>query len=496
MVAVDVGTSSVRAILFDRAARPVPNAAVQVPHPARNRRDGAAVIPLDEVEAAIAVALTRLLDAAQPAQVRAIAGVGVSCYWHSLVVTGPTGAPLTPVMLWNDTRSRAAAAGLAAHLDPEAVRQRTGCPIHPGWWPARLDWLRRTRPRLFNRRHRFLGALDAICLRRGGQATASLSMRSATGLWREGAGWDSELLGRLEVAGDQLPESGEWCPPLVSSGGLKRLAEVPWLAAIGDGAAANLGSGCLDPSRRALTVGTSAALRVTCRRPPAALPPGLWRYRLDSESLVVGGSMSSGGNLHAWLLDLLGGDAELERRAARQAPGAHGLRMLPYIAGQRSPDFGLDAAGVIAGLTLATTRADLLRAGMESVAYETARIEQRLDLEFPAPEMLVASGGGLMASPAWLQIMADVTGRRVARVKVTEASARGAAVHALRHLGHRLPPPPPIGAIYEPDPGRGEVYQRGLARHQDLVRRFATEFAMVAFPGSGLGPVGTEYPQG
>src|SRR4029079_9356881 len=124
--------------------------------------------------------------------------------------------------------------------------------------------------------------------------------------------------------------------------------------------------------RAALMIGTSGALRVAWpSKSVPEVPSSLWRYWIDRRRVIVGGALSNGGNLVAWLRDTLdiAIDRKLDARLARIPPDAHGLTVLPFLAGDRSPDYRPDARAGFAGLRLATTRYDIVRAALEAVAY-------------------------------------------------------------------------------------------------------------------------------
>src|SRR5262249_16192821 len=120
----------------------------------------------------------------------------------------------------------------------------------------------------------------------------------------------------------------------------------------------------------------------------------------------------------------------LDRRAAALEPDAHGLTILPFLAGTRSPDYRVHATGAVAGLTLATRPEELLRAGMESIAYGFAAVFDELGATAPVRE-IVAAGGALEHSPAWIGILADVLGRPIRLCQQGELTSRGAAALAL-----------------------------------------------------------------
>jgi len=295
--------------------------------------------------------------------------------------------------------------------------------------------------------------------------------------------WDAEM---LEVSGIDI----DGLSPLVDLGppGCLRadfanrwpaLANARWFPALGDGACANVGSGATGPSRIALTVGTSAAVRMVLPRPPDqvwTVPEGLWAYRLDRERAVLGGALSNGGNLLRWIWDTTGTDRDdaTTKAAAALAPDSTGLTFLPFLAGERSPGWHDDASGVIAGLTLSTRPEHLLRAGMESVAYRLADVYDALrPLASPEHE-IVASGGAILVMPSWLQVTADALGHTlIASTPGDESTARGAALMAAVEAeilsgAYGDVDVPGSASHYDPDIANHELYRQGRARQARL----------------------------
>lgn len=323
--------------------------------------------------------------------------------------------------------------------------------------------------------------------------------------------WDAPLLEALGVPQDALSPLADAAEPLAGlvpeyAARWPALRDVPWFPAIGDGAAANLGSGCAAPGRVALTVGTTGALRVVLFDDrgegasvggpsavvPAQVPAGLWCYRVDRRRALLGGATSEGGNVYAWMRETLrlGPPAQVERAIAALPPDGHGLTMLPFVAGERSPGWAGDARATISGITLGTTPVEIVRAGLEAVAYRFALIAEALGARAPGPDeavranpahlisspqlptpQIVASGGALLASPAWMQIVADVLGRPVTASAEEEATSRGAALLALEALG-AIPAledvPAALGATYTPDAERHTTYRAAIARQRRL----------------------------
>ena len=436
VLALDVGSSSARACAYDEAGRPLGECA-QRKYSARTGRDGSAELDAGELLQAAKAVLAEAGEAD---------AVGSSCFWHSLLLLNEHDEPLTPVLLWQDRRAARQAEELAERFDEQAVHERTGCVLHPSYWPAKLAWL--AEQGALPQARRVVSFGDYLFLRLTGELRTTLSTASGSGLLDLRARrWDGELLDELGIGEELLPPLSD--EPVGAS-----------YPPLGDGACSNLGCGCVTADRAALMIGTSGAYRVVREGEPAPRD-GLFSYLVDAQRVVEGGSISDGGNLLAWLERTL----KLESREPA-GPDAHGLTFLPLLGGERSPGWNPRATGAIAGLTLATEPGDLRQAALEGVAYRVAEIAERL----PEVREVVATGGGLREDEWWLQVFADVLGLPVTASAVEEGSARGAAVHVLERLG-AAPDPAPLGETYAPDPERTALYAAARERQRELYRR-------------------------
>lgn len=483
VLALDIGTSSVRALLFDQAGRPVGGLVAERTHAPRITPDGGAefdpAVLLDRTAAVIDEALT-----AAGSRAGDLRAVGLSTFWHGLLGADAADRPVTPLLTWADLRASAHAARLADRLDGAALHARTGCPVHASFLPAKLLWLADTRPEAFGAAA-WWGSFGEWLHRRlfaRGDAPASRSMASASGLMDQTrGGWDEEVLGLLRLDAHRLSpigDVGDLSVGLAPAWAARwpALARVPWLPAVGDGATGQIGSGCVSGERLALNVGTSAALRVLVEGPVVPPPPGLFGYRLDARQGVLGGATNEGGNLVAWARQTLRLSAEAETEAAldRMAPDEHGLTVLPLLAGERAPGWRGDLSGAVAGLTLATRPIDLLRAVMEAIALRLSIVGERLERHAPPDAPIIASGGAMLASPAWRRIVADALGRPVVASDEPEASARGAALLALRECGLLSSfdrAPARLGARIDPDPARRAAFRAARDRQEALDAR-------------------------
>ena len=213
--------------------------------------------------------------------------------------------------------------------------------------------------------------------------------------------------------------------------------------------------------------------------PPSQISPELWCYRADDKRVILGGALSDGGNLYAWLREsLLDVDENwIENSLTELEPDAHGLTILPFWAGERSTGWSLKAKGAILGLTNKTQPIEILRAAMEAVAYRFALIHRAL-ATFAPNAAIIASGTALRASPVWIQILADVLGTPVTLSTSSESSTRGAALLALEAAGKIAnieTRKVAAGTTFEADPSRHARYQVGLERQQKIYDQLFNE---------------------
>ena len=478
ILAVDVGSSSVRCSVYDGSGGLIEGTSSSRTHAFERNPPGAAVLDAEDLAGLVFRVMDETLSKARGVE-GGIRAVATSTFWHGMLGVDAQGHPTTPVFTWADRRAAATARELKLTLDEEAVHRRTGAVLHSSYWPAKLLWLSRTDAYAFSRTERFVSPGEYLHLKVFGSCGVGTSMASATGLFDQNrGGYDGGVLAALPIdEGSLSPISDE---PLAGLGGewaarWPALREASWFPAVGDGACSNIGSGCATRDRLALMIGTSGAMRVLWEAGFAEIPRGLWCYRADDRRFVCGGALSDGGNLVEWLRRTLRlpDEGETERLLSRMEPDAHGLTLLPLLAGERGPGWADEANGTVAGLSLGTTPVEILRAAMEGVALRFALVAETLDEAFPegaGEREVVATGGGLLGSPTWTRIMADALGRPVRISGVREASSRGAALLAAEALGGpRIEAvPAPLGDTYYPDAGRHEVYRRALERQREL----------------------------
>ena len=477
LLSLDIGTSGVRAALFDEGGFEISGAQVS------NLRNLASFSDLGVLDAdAIVAQVIETLDDLLTSRIEnadRIRFIAVSCFWHSLIGVDQDSRPTTPLLSWADTRAAQSAHFLKTRFEEGEFHKRTGCRFHPSYWPAKLHWLKEEQPAVFQATERWLGFSEYLSQRLFASTAMSVSMASATGLFDQWTcEWDAQLINALKISVESLPDiAGTTQRPDLRSEFVDRwpaLSEARLLTVVGDGAANNIGGGCSTKDCFALMVGTSGAMRVVYEGdPPQDLPSELWSYRADRMRVVVGGALSDGGGLYRWLCDLmcLGDDPEdLEDQLAMLQPDGHGLTILPFWSGERSTGWSATASGAILGLTQQTKPVEIVRAAMESVAYRFSLIARALEAVNGAAT-IIATGNALRSSPVWLQIIADVLGKPVTLSGTREASTRGAALLALEALGKIESieqDSVEIDQIVQPDMSRHSRYLEGLARQNQM----------------------------
>jgi glycerol kinase len=426
VLGIDDGTTAVKAALFDAELTPIASArrpvATAHPAPGRVEQDPEAVLE------AVVDAVAELLPAAEG---RPIVGVGLDHQGESVLAwDARTGAPRSPIVVWQDKRGSEA----YDDVDPELLA-RTGLPPDPYFSAPKLSWLVREAGAGVR-----LGTVDAWLSERLGAgsatdpSTASRTSRQAL----PAPGWDAELCEAFNIPLAALPRVA---PTTGDLGALRhprwgKDTMLPLRARVCDQQAALAGAGCVVAGRAKATYGTGVfVLAHAGAAVPSAdglLPTVAWQQG-DGAPLeyALDGGVFTAGALLEWLSGTLGlaADPIALTRLAATVPDAHGVRVLPALAGAGAPWWRPDAHAVVAGLTAAATPAHVARAALEAIAHRVADVVERA----PAIDVLRVDGG-LTNDRLLCQLQADLLGVPLER-GVADATVVGAAGLALVGAG-------------------------------------------------------------
>ncbi|MEZ4671898.1 MAG: gluconokinase [Anaerolineae bacterium] len=474
ILVVDIGSSSVRALLFDEQAKPIPGALCQIKHSFHTAGDGEATADPRHLQQLTEECITQVVQHPAASDIQA---VGVSSFVGNILGVDASGSAVTPCFTYADGRGGELVKTLQDKIDVPTNYQATGCRLHPAYATVRLYWYQQQYPEAYRRVARWMDFAAYLYRQWFGQTVTSYSVASWSGLLnRAQLAWDDRWLNLLQLDPAALPTLADTMdtvqgllPPYNER--WQVLADVPFFLAIGDGAAANIGSGGVDSTSAALSIGSTSAIRrvSTDRLPP--VPDGLWGYRVTAQHPLIGGATTEGGTLYEWARKTLQLEADVEAALAAQVPDGHGLTVLPFWSGERSPGWHSEASGTLHGLRLSTTPLDILHALLESIALRLAHIAGVL---LPGEARIMAGGGAIAASTVWPQIIANALNRPLHMLSEGETSARGIAILLLSHLHQRqwTDYPPQIARVIQPQRSAVEIYQQARQRQQALYQQF------------------------
>lgn len=510
LLAVDVGTTGARAMLFDVQGRPIGMAYQEY----KSRFLAPSVIDHDP-ETWISAVDTVIPAVLQDTGVQGadVAGVAVTGQRATVMPVDKAGRPLAPAILWQDKRTLEECRIIEEAVGSEEIYARTGLRIDPYFSLPKLLWFKRHRPEAYRECFRFLTVHDLIVHHLTGEFVTDWTQASRTMLFRVNTfEWDGELAERVEFDIRRMPEA---LPPGSVAGGVSKaaaerlglVAGTPVVVAGGDQQCAALGLAVTRPGLAKVTTGTGSFVVA-----PVAQPHRDPRARVLCSASAVANAwileagIFTSGSVYRWVRDQLsaaertaadgmGLDAYdlLNLEAARSRPGADGMVVIPHFAGSAAPYWNPLARGVIFNVALGHSRGDLVRAVLEGIALEVNK-----NLSAIAALMAGAGGGagqdgagaragvfreirvsgGAVRSDLFNQIQADVYGIPVVPGKLEQATALGAAilvsaavgvypdVHAAAEAMSTVDP----SRTRQPDPKRHELYRELGALHDAVYR--------------------------
>ena len=480
LIGLDIGTTNVKAVAFSDTGEIVANAErtnqTLSPQPGWSEQEPEAVFQ-NVLE--VLREVTRRTASSRP--MNRVRGIVFSSAMHGLVAVDKVGQPLTDFLLWSDLRADSIAQNLRQSGEGLEIYRRTGVPIHAMSPLCKLIWLRQNQPEVFRRAHKFLGIKEFVWQKLTGKCNSDLSVASATGLlniWKND--WDEEALALAGIPVEQLPDlvSPAFKTQLSESLQLSEssLAEAPLIIGASDGAFANLGSSATEPGQVAVTIGTSAAIRMVTHEPVLDEKMRTFCYRLDENRCIVGGASNNGTNALEWLRATVFksqlGAENFANQALEVSAGSDGLLFLPYLFGERAPLYDASARGGFHGLTAGHTQAHFVRAVMEGVLFNLKIIAEALEAQ--GPIRTLRAGGGFSKNRLWVQMLADIFQKPVLlNENDADASVLGAVKFARAVLG--------LGQIFEnqksrviePDVEKAGVYQEAFQNFKVSVADFS-----------------------
>ena len=370
--------------------------------------------------------------------------VGFSGQMHGAVMLDEQESVVRPALIWCDVRTEKQCLDRTAKIGREQLIQLTCNPALPNFTLTKLLWVRENEPEKWKRVRSVLLPKDYVRLRLTGERATDVADASGTLLLDVAhRRWSREMLQAAELDEQFLPglfESPEVCGKTSAKGAAETGLAVGTsvVAGAGDQAAGATGMGIVAPGTVSATIGTSGVVFAATDR-PALDPQGrvhTFCHAISGRWHVMGVTQAAGLSLR-WFRDTFAMDSSgaresydrLTEEAAKISPGSDGLLSTPYLMGERTPHLDANARAALVGLTASHTRAHIVRAILEGVAFslrDTFTIFQEMNV----PVKNIRLGGGGARSPLWRQIQADVYGHPVEIVEAEEGAAYGAALLA------------------------------------------------------------------
>jgi glycerol kinase len=435
VVAIDAGTTGVRAFAVDEQGSPVGWSYREFPQ--HFPQPGWVEHDADDIWDAVTATLAELVGALGEGV--SIAAIGITDQRETTVVWDrSTGKPRARAIVWQDRRTAARCEALAAEGALELVRNRTGLVLDPYFSATKLEWLL-TEGGVAAGPNLAFGTVDSWLLWKltGGALHATdVSNASRTLLYDiRSRSWSAELCSLFGVPASCLPEvrpsSGRFG---VTADGLAVGAGIPVSGVAGDQQAALFGQACFTPGMTKNTYGTGSFVLMNvgpaCPEPVEGLLTTIgWELASGEVAYAYEGAIFVTGAAVQWLRDglgVIGSAAEVEELAA-SVPDSEGVYLVPAFTGLGSPWWDPYARGAVVGLTRGTGRAHLARAVLEAMAFQTRDVVEAMSAASGRSVQALRADGGAAANSLMLQIQADQLQVPVARPVVQETTALGAA---------------------------------------------------------------------
>ena len=442
LIGIDVGTGGTRAVAVDEKGKVVASATAEHPAFASPRTGWAEQDPRDWWRATVeAVRGVLAQPGISPEQ---IAGVGFSGQMHGATLLDEGGEVLRPALIWCDQRTAEQCRAITKRVGADRLIELTSNPALTGFTLPKLLWVRDEEPDVWARVRSVLLPKDYARLRLTGERATDVADASGTLMFDViNRRWSEAILDIMEIKGAYLPAVFE-SPEItgqVSIGGAAATGlrvGTPVVAGAGDQAAGAVGMGIVRAGIVSATIGTSGVVFAVTDR-PSLDPKGrvhTFCHAIPGRWHVMGVTQAAGLSLR-WFRDQFGAGTEdgrdpyerLTEEAASVPAGADGAVWAPYLMGERTPHLDPHARGALVGLTASHTRAHVVRAILEGVAF-SLRDTFEIFKEIGVPVQTIRLGGGGARSSVWRQIQADVYGHGVEMVEAEEGAAYGAALLA------------------------------------------------------------------
>ncbi len=441
IIGIDIGTGSLKAVALNNTGNTV--SASQIYYKTNSPQPGYSEQDPEAIWNAFIKCINEIIT-----NIKQIPfAVSISSAMHSILVIDNKNIALTPLITWEDTRSDKIAADLRSSPDAEKIYKATGTPIHSMSPLCKIKWLKENDKKTFKKAFKFISIKEFIWFRLFNKYEIDYSIASSTGLFNiENFEWNEPSLQFCGINESKLsePVPTDFIRKNINDEIAKRLnipGDTNFCIGASDGCLANLGSQAIQSGIAALTIGTSGAVRIARNKPVVNYEAMIFNYVLDKKTFISGGPVNNGGNVLKWLFKtFLDNPSPSENdyhnffKIIEAIPaGCDGLLFLPYLYGERAPIWDERASGVFIGIQSLHTNAHFLRAGLEGVCFSLKNILETIEASTTSINQVNVSGG-FVHSKIWMQILADITNKKLCLVQTEDASSIGAAILGMKAL--------------------------------------------------------------
>jgi xylulokinase len=436
LLGIDVGTGGTRAVLLDDAGRVLGAATAEHAEMASPQLGWAEQDPRDWWRAARAAVKDCLAQTNTNAS--EITAIGLSGQMHGLVMLDAAGEVVRPALIWCDQRTEEECRAITERVGTKRLIDLVANPALTGFTLPKIWWVRGHEPENWSRVRSVMLPKDYVRFKLTGARATDVADASGTLMFDVvNRRWSAEMLQASDLQSEILPEvfespeiTGRVSKEGAESSGLRE--GTPVVAGGGDQATGAVGMGIVEPGNVSATIGTSGVV-FAATSSPVVEPKGrihTFCHAIPGRWHVMGVTQGAGLSLR-WFRDQFGGASYdvLMKEAAAAPAGADGLLWAPYLMGERTPHLDPNARGALVGLTAQHTRAHVIRAILEGVAF-SLRDTFTIFRDLGVPVKSIRLGGGGARSPLWQQIQADVYGMPVNLIAAEEGAAYGAGLLA------------------------------------------------------------------
>jgi gluconokinase len=484
-IGIDVGTGSTKAIAINSKGTIISDS--QLYYSSTNAQPGYSEQEPEMLLKAFTDVIKKIVEDVKNNPV----SISLSSAMHGVIVIDKNHQPITPLITWSDTRSEEIAEKIKKLPGAEGIYRSTGTPIHSMSPLCKIIWLRENQPSIFDAAFKFISIKEYIWHKLFGMYEIDHSIASATGLFNiQNLKWNEASLHLCRIRSDQLsdPVSTKFVrkindPAIFESMGISR--ETSFCIGGSDGCMANLGSYAIEKGTAALTIGTSGAVRIANAKPIYNFKEMIFNYVMDENTFICGGPVNNGGNVVQWLfksfLDISKASEKdyhnLFEEIDSVPAGSNGLIFLPYLYGERAPVWDGKSSGVYFGIKPFHTQKYFLRAAVEGVCYSLNQVLETVESSTGKIEKLIV-GGGFINTKKWIELLADITGKKIFVIETEDSSAVGAALlnmKAMNVIDDYAAFKPPVNKIIEPDPGNHKKHKANFSVFKNLYPALKTQ---------------------